>query len=230
MVALHQEVSLIDQEQVSDYPNYALEERVADGVVHALGISASLIGLGWLAGTGYLGFSTPLQIAIGIYALTVVVLFNCSAMYHLTPLPQLRPLLRRFDQSAIFFKIAGTYTPLVVIVGSAFSYSVLALVWAAALVGAGFKLLTGDRLDRYTVAIYLALGWGSVLLLWPLYNALPVAGATTIVLGGLLYTVGVYFHQAENMKYSNAIWHGFVLSASVMHFVAINLAAGSIIT
>ena len=225
MFALKNQFVFVDRECVDDYPVYSFGERVADGTIHVIGIVASVTGAIWLAQAGYLGAATPMQLAMTIYIATVVALFVLSASYHMTPWPRQRPLLRRFDQSAIFFKIAGSYTPLVVAVGSGFSYSVLAFIWACALVGSGFKLFTGDRLDKYTVSIFLGMGWCSVLLIWPLYNTLSLVGATLIVIGGLIYTAGVNFHQAGHIKYNNAIWHGFVFVASCFHFAAIVYAA-----
>ncbi|MDZ7823352.1 MAG: hemolysin III family protein [Ahrensia sp.] len=205
------------------YPNYTFEERFADGVVHAVGVIGSIIAF-WIL-FSQAAIDKNITPWLTVYAMCVIALFCFSAAYHMTPWPQYRPVLRRFDQSAIYFKIAGTYTPLVFIVGTTFSYSLLAAIWVAAALGAGVKLLTGDKLDRHTVMIYLVLGWSSVLLIWPLYNNLPTADIALVLLGGALYTVGVYFHQSTTIKFSVAIWHSFVLAASACHFIAIADAA-----
>lgn len=221
MVALQQQLSVVHPERVDDYPHYTKSEIRADAVAHILGVVGAFAALIWFANQGLIGFDGALPVSLTIYALCMIALFSCSGAYHMTPKPEWRPVLRRFDQSAIFFKIAGTYTPLVVLVDTTFSYSLLALVWAAALIGAGFKLGTGDRLDRYTVGIYLGISWSAVLLLWSLFTALPLLSASLIVVGGFVYTAGVYFHQSGHIKYNNAIWHFFVLGGSACHFWAI---------
>ncbi|MGB7432869.1 MAG: hemolysin III family protein [Ahrensia sp.] len=221
MVALGQHLTVVQPETVDDYPYYAKEEIKADATAHLLGILGALAAFAWLASQSMIGFAGALPLSLTIYALCMITLFCCSAAYHMTPKPQWRPVLRRFDQSAIFFKIAGTYTPLVVLIDTTLSYSLLAMVWGAALLGAGFKLGTGDRLDKYTVVIYLGISWSAVLLLWSLFTTLPLLSASLIVVGGVVYTVGVYFHQSGHIKYNNAIWHFFVLGGSACHFLAI---------
>lgn len=207
------------------YPAYAREERIADGVMHALGVLASLIGFSFVYVFAFTTLSIPLNTALLVYGLTVVALFCFSAAYHMTPWPEYRPTLHRFDQAAIFLKIAGSYTPVVVLIGGAFAYVMLAMIWAAALLGAAGKLFSGGILDRYTVFLYLGMGWVSLLLVWPMFTTVPFVDAWLIVAGGLIYSVGVIFHQWDGLKYQNAVWHGFVFAASACHFIAIVHAA-----
>jgi len=207
-----------------DWPNYTRGERIADGTIHAIGIVGSILAFYYL-------FSFPglidanLVPALIVYAVCSIALFCFSALYHLAPWPHRRPFLRRVDQAAIFFKIAGTYTPLVFLVDTLFGYSLLTAVWIAASVGAISKLMTGDRLDSHTVTIYLGLSWSSALLLWQLVQTLDFWSVWFVVLGGILYTIGVIFHQWDGLKFQNAIWHAFVLVASACHFTAVASAA-----
>jgi hemolysin III len=204
---------------------YSRGERIADGAIHALGIGLSIAGFVALAVTAMPSTDTGTAIALAIYGALVVLMFCVSAAYHMIPHVHLKPVLRRCDQAAIFLKIAGTYTPLVVFLGSLFGYFVLAAVWAAALFGATAKLALGTRFEKVSVAIYLPLGWASLLLAWPIFSTLPVAVSILVLAGGILYTVGVVFHMWERLKFQNAIWHAFVLSASACHFAAVTNAA-----
>ncbi len=207
------------------YPDYAPEEKFADGIVHVIGVVGSIVGFLSVYAYALSLLSMPTNVALIVYGLTVVGLFSFSAAYHLTPWPELRPALRRFDQAAIFLKIAGSYTPVVFLIDTAFGYVMLAMIWSAALMGAAGKLFAGGALDRYTVTIYLGLGWASLLLVWPMFTVIPYAYAWLIVAGGIVYSVGVIFHQWEGLKYQNALWHLFVLSASALHFFAITGAS-----
>lgn len=202
------------------YPTYTSGEILADGIIHFLGVIGSIVGFCILLPLAAIA-AVPNYGALVVYGVSVISLFCFSCAYHMTPWPEFRPILRRFDQSAIFFKIAGTYTPLVFLIGSTFAYSLLAVIWMTAILGAMAKLFTGDRLNKHTIIIYLALGWASVLLLWPLMGLLQSRDVWLLVIGGLLYTIGVYFHQSKSIKYNNAIWHGLVLSATFCHFIAI---------
>ena len=209
------------------YPTYARSERIADGTMHALSVIGGTTGaamlLVWAA-----DMSAPAQIAaIAIYGATLTAAFLASAFYHMTPWESIRPLLRRIDHALIYLKIAGTYTPLVVIIGSAFAYAILGIVWGLAVVGMVLKLFFWRTPGRYGPALYLVMGWLSVFLIWSLWPIIPGLAMGLIGLGGLIYTAGVYFYAADSLKFSVAIWHGFVFAGSACFFSAIALAAGN---
>jgi hemolysin III len=204
---------------------YSPGERIADAVIHVLGIGLSLVAVALLLAHAAPRVDASTTTALAIYGAALIALFVASAAYHMVPHLHWKPLLRRFDQAAIFLKIAGTYTPLVVVLGSLFAYGLLAAIWAAALFGAIAKLAFRTRFQQISVALYLPLGWASVLLIWPIWTTLPLAATVLIIAGGVLYTVGVIFHVWEKLKFQNAIWHGFVLAASACHFAAVASAS-----
>lgn len=200
------------------YPSYTRSERVADGSMHAIGVTGAVLGaillLVWAAPV-----ASPWEItAISVYAITLIATFTASAFYHMTPWESLRPALRRIDHAAIYLKIAGTYTPLVVMIGSGLAYVVLAVVWALAVIGMTLKLVFWSKPGQFGPALYLIMGWMSIVLFWSSWQELPIG---YIITGGLLYTIGVVFYAAKKMKFSNAIWHGFVIAASACFFAAI---------
>lgn len=207
------------------YPDYSNGERIADGLVHFIGTSGALIGgialITLVSGPGSLSD----LIATWIYAAMILIAFIASAAYHMTPREDLRPTLRRFDHAAIFLKIAGTYTPLVVLIGSNFSFLVLGLVWATALYGVSRRLFYWSEPGMGSTVLYLALGWASLALAWPMTQTIPVLSFWLVIAGGLTYTVGVIFYKWESLRFSNAIWHVFVLAASACHFCAIYIGA-----
>ena len=209
------------------YPTYARVERIADGTMHAVGVIGAVIGtvmlLVWAAGIATAGQMA----ALSIYGATLIATFVASAFYHLTPWEGIRPFLRRCDHAAIYLKIAGTYTPLVVLIGTGFAYAVLGLVWTLAVIGLVLKLFFWRTPGRFGPALYLIMGWLSIALVWSLWPVVPVAAMVLIAIGGLLYTGGVPFHMAERLKFSIAIWHGFVVAASACFFSAILLAVSA---
>jgi hemolysin III len=205
----------------SSYPAYARSERIADGAIHAIGVTLALAGAVLLTTFALLHADSRRALAVGIYGIALIGTFVASACYHMTPWEHARPTLRRIDHAAIFLKIAGTFTPLTVLVGGAFAWTVLGIVWLVALGGAVAKLLWWQEPGRLGLLLYLGLGWLGVLLLWPLAAALPPPALALTALGGALYTVGVVFFAWESLKFSNAIWHAFVLVASACFFAAI---------
>lgn len=201
------------------YPTYSLSERWADGAVHVISVVGSLLAAVVLVLTTQSGGAE--YAALWLYGLIIVGSFVASAAYHMTPWEDIRPALRRIDHAAIFLKIAATYAPLVLLVGTGFSYLVLLIVWAIAIFGATKKLFFWSRPGVRSVWLYLGMGWLSVTLIWPMVQNLPTMSTWLVAIGGLTYSAGVIFYRWESLKFSNAIWHGFVLVASACFFVAI---------
>lgn len=214
----------------SAYPAFARSERIADGVIHLFGVTLALTGAVLLIVFAALWAGAGQVAAVSVYGGALIATFTASAFYHMTPWDRLRPTLRRIDHAAIYLKIAGTYTPLVVLVGSGFSYVVLALVWGLAVIGVAAKLFFWATPGRFAPLLYLVLGWLSIALIWPVATTLPVAATILVVTGGLLYTAGVIFFNWESLKFSNAIWHGFVLAASGCFFAAITVGTFAVAT
>lgn len=196
-------------------------ENAADGAVHVAGITASLVAISFLLAIYMPNGTAGMSIALVIYGLTVVLLFCASAANNLIDHEGWQPLLQRFDHAAIYLKIAGTYTPLVVMMGSMFANAVLALIWTGATAGAVLRLGFGERFARHSVWLYLLLGWGGFAVFWVMAEKFPVGATVLVLAGGVLYTIGVLFHVRQHLRFQRAIWHCFVLAASTCHFIAV---------
>ncbi len=208
---------------VEPYPNYTRAERVADALVQGTGLACAAVGavllIGWTVGQGNAGIAT----GVFIYCVAMVGSFLASMCYHFTPWERTRHLLQRIDHAAIYLKIAGTYTPLVILIGSAFAYSILAFIWVLAAVGAVAKLFFWGRQGRWGTVLYLGLGWVGIALLSSLLPLMPIAAIIFMVVGGVIYSIGAVIFSLDDLRFQNAIWHGFVLVASGCLFVAITL-------
>jgi len=200
------------------YP-HSRAETVADGAVHAAGLLLALPFSAWLIARGA---ESPVGVVPpAVYVACALASLATSALYHMTPMEGPRPILRRVDHAAIFLKIAGTYTPLVAIIGSGFAYGILGVVWALAVYGVASKLWLGRMDARGSVALYLGMGWLSMLLIRPMWQALGGVAVALIVGGGLIYSAGTLVYSHPGMRYQNALWHGIVLVASACFFAAI---------
>ncbi len=204
------------------FPQYTLRERVADGCIHVVGVAASVVALTALLIVGVQAQATLWIVSLSIYGLALVTMFTCSAGYNLIVRPKVKAVFRRLDHAAIFLMIAGTYTPFALMkMDAEWGYTLLAVVWTMAAIGIAIKLFLPRFLDGLSTALYLVQGW-AVLAAWePLMSALPGTVLTLLMIGGVLYTIGVVFHLWERLPYQNAIWHGFVLSAASCHFAAV---------
>ncbi len=206
------------------YPEYTKAERIADGVIHVLGVGAAIIGISLIFKYMAHQMSGGTFAATVVYALGLITMLTASATYHIAAHTWARPILRRIDHAAIYFKIAGTFTPLSVVLNTTFGYLVLAFVWALALVGAAAKLMAERGKMTTSWLPYVALGWVGVALFVPLVTVLPATSLAMVIMGGLLYTSGVIFYRWEGLRYATAIWHGFVLVASGCLFFGVSTA------
>ena len=204
------------------FPKYTFGERVADGSLHFIGVTASLAAATILVVFAFQHLPSLSFVSLAIYGVALVAVFGCSAAYHLINRPSLKAILRRCDHAAIYFKIAGTYTPFAMLkIGGTMGLGLLGFVWLISLFGATAKLVWPEQFVKTSYVLYLALGWSGILALDPL--ALTISPQVLILLaaGGGLYTVGIVFHLWEKLRYHNAIWHAFVLAASTCHFAAV---------
>jgi len=200
---------------------YSRAELVSDAAVHAIGLVAALIGVAVLLVLAALWFGeTRVLLASGIYGLTLIAMFVCSAMYNVAATPPWRDTFRRFDQSAIYMKIAGSYTPFAVLTGTHMGYF-LTGVWGTAIAGASLILFGSERMRRPALVLYLGLGWAGLFAGQPLVTSLSPAGFALILSAGLVYTCGVVFYLWERLPFHNTIWHVFVLAATFVLYAAV---------
>ena len=203
------------------YPLYSPAERIADGVVHVMGLVAALAGVAAVYSLWALHMDGVTFLAVTVYSLSLLAMLGASAAYHLLAHTPLRPILRRLDHAAIYVKIAGTFTPLSVLLGTAFGYVVLAVVWVLAIFGAVTKIRAKPGQMPTGWLPYVALGWVGVALFIPLTPILPGHSLVLLLTGGLLYTLGVVFYAWESLRFANAIWHLLVAFASGCFFIGI---------
>lgn len=182
--------------------------------------------------------SLPATIALGVYVSSLTLMFGVSALYHRPRWsPPARRLMRRLDHSAIWFLIAGTYTPICVLtLGAGSGTRLLLLAWIAACGGVAKTLLWTNAPKWVTAGLYLALGWAFVPYFPEVMAALGTIDLSLIAAGGLLYTIGAFVYALRAPDPIPAvfgyheIFHALVIAASACHFVAISRVALSVPT
>jgi hemolysin III len=200
------------------YRDYTLAELRADGAVHVIGVVLAMGGAAALLSIMVDRTAPGPYVATTVYLATLVLSMSLSAVYNIWPISPIKRFLRRFDHSAIYLLIAGTYTPFMAKSGT---WWLLAGVWAIAIVGVLLKFLKPDRFDRLSIGLYLALGWSGAAAYQEFSSALSATIVWLILAGGVVYSLGVIFHILERLPFHNAIWHGFVLIAASIHFAAV---------
>jgi hemolysin III len=202
--------------------DYDRVELVADGIVHAIGVSLGVVGAFVIVVVAANSARDADMPSIVIYTIGLLSMLGFSAAYNTWPISRAKWVLRRFDHSAIYVMIAGTYTAFIgQMRGDFVSISLLIGVWLTAVVGVTLKLLLPGRFDRLAVILYLILGWSGAVAYEPVVAVLPSLSIWLLVAGGALYSAGVVFHGWQSLRFQNAIWHGFVLVAACCHYSAI---------
>lgn len=197
-------------------------EELVNAITHGVGLFAGLVGGVVIVGVA-LRQGEPWKVAsAAVYSLSLVALYAASTVYHLTIHPNWKKRLRVMDHAAIYLLIAGTYTPftLVALEGS-WGWGMFGAIWGLAAVGMVCKLFWVSPIPWLSSAVYLAMGWLALVAVGPLVRTLTAPMLGWLVAGGLAYSLGVPFYHRERMRYSHAIWHGFVLAGSGCHYVAV---------
>ncbi len=206
------------------FPSYSRVERISDACVHGASIAFSAVAAIFLFVKGAGTVSAADFAGLIVYSIGLLSMFGASAAYNLVSRPPLKETLRRFDHSAIFIMIAGSYTPFALTVGGAAGSMMLMAVWVIAAIGVAIKLRYPRRFDRLSVVLYLLQGWIVLLAIGPIARTLPSDALYLLLAGGIVYTLGVAFHLMEWMRFHNVIWHVFVLGGAVCQFAAIKIA------
>jgi hemolysin III len=197
-------------------------EKIADLVVHVVGLTLAAVGGVVLAVLAAIYSGVGTVVATAVYALCLVAMLTASTIYNQTRPCAARPVLRRLDEAAIFLMIAGSYTPFTTQRfegGWAIGFTLL--VWALGIGGALAKLWAPRLSDAIWSAVYVAFGWLAVFALKPMLDTVHPAALILLVIGGLIYTAGVFVFISPKVKFRRAIWHGFVVTGATVHWAAV---------
>ncbi len=201
---------------------YSRAENRSDAVVHVSGIAIGLVAAPVLIGLAVMLQHDPAAIAgTSVYGVAMVAMLVCSALYNMARHARRRAFFRHLDHTAIFIKIAATYTPFVVLSGGQGAWLLTGL-WGAAAAGSGLRLFVPDW-KVIACAIALGMGWAGVFAGSDFFGALSTAVIVLIVTGGALYSIGVAFFLFDRLPFHYTIWHLFVLAATAVFYAAVTL-------
>lgn len=208
-------------------PKPGSRQELANTLTHGLGVLFGLAGVPLLVLNALENGDPNAWIGALVFGLSFLLLYSSSTLYHLVEEGQRKHLLRKLDHISIYFLISGSYTPFVLIyVQNSTGYLVLGILWGLTIFGTLFKLFYTGKFDIISTLVYLMMGWMLLPVADVFFERIPQETITLIAAGGALYTLGVLFYLWERLTYNHAIWHLFVLSASICHFSAVYLAVG----
>ncbi len=202
---------------------YTLAEEIWSSSVHGFGILFGVAATCILVILSSIYGNVWAIVSTAIFGASIIFLYTASTLYHAIPGMQAKRALKRVDHIAIYYLIAGTYTPfLLVNLRGTLGWTIFGIIWGLALLGTILKLYLGGAGTKvWSICLYLGMGWLVVFASKTLFAVLPTVSLVFLILGGLFYTFGILFYVWKSKKYTHAIWHFFVLLGTMMHFFAI---------
>ena len=197
-------------------------EEIANATIHGIGFLLSIAALVILIVLSSLHGTAWHVVSFTLFGSTMVLLYTSSTLLHSFPAGKAKDVFEVLDHSSIYFFIAGTYTPfLFIAVKGSLGWTLFGIVWGLAIFGTIFKAYFVKKFVLFSTILYVVMGWMIVFAWKPLVNNIPSEGMILLVIGGVLYSVGAIFYVWRGFYYHHAIWHVFVLAASILHFFSV---------
>ncbi|WP_461636966.1 PAQR family membrane homeostasis protein TrhA [Labilibaculum euxinus] len=202
-----------DKEAIHEFANW-----LSHGLGLIFGIPAGL----WLLSIAYetqniYGFTACL-----LFVAAFNLLYASSTVYHYMVGSPNRKLFRKFDHISIFFMIAGTYTPfLVIYLNNQVGRLYLMILWGLVVIGIFYKIFLLGRYRWISLMLYIFMGWILFFNFSAFSSSLPALCLQWIIAGGIFYMLGVVFYMWRKLPFNHFIWHLFVFAGSISHFIAV---------
>jgi hemolysin III len=205
---------------------YSQNEELANALSHLAGtllaiaatvlmiVKAARVGNGWHI------------VSTAVFGATMIILFFSSTMTHWLRQGKAKDVFFTLDQIAIFTLIAGTYTPFTLVaLHGPIGWVIFGLEWGLALTGITVKLVKPTQFNQgvnlFYILLYAAMGWMVLIVIVPIFKSLPLMGVLWILIGGLCYTIGIYFYRKARFHHHHLVWHLLVIAGAASHFLGI---------
>jgi hemolysin III len=199
---------------------YSPREEVANSVTHAVGIVLSVVGT--LALQAAVSGGVVARLAALVFGLSLIILYTTSTLYHAVSKASIKGVLRVLDHAAIYVLIAGTYTPVALVgIRGRWGLALVVTVWLLTVVGVVTAAISLRRFRVLSMVLYLTMGWLVVAAGPEVVSSLDPAEIALLAGGGICYTGGLGFYGWRRLPFGHAVWHGFVLAGSLLHFIAV---------
>lgn len=201
-------------------PKQSLGEEIANAVTHGLGIGISIAALVLLVVFASQQGDPWKVVGFSIYGAMMILLYLISTLYHSFQNQTMKKLFRILDHSSIFLLIAGTYTPITLIMRGGWGWSIFGVIWGLTILGIFMKIYFMGKMRLVSPLIYVAMSFIIMIAIKPVMKHVPHAVISWILIGGGSYILGISFYLWKKMPYHHTIWHLFVLGGSISHFFA----------
>lgn len=194
------------------------KEEFWNSLTHFTGIILTLIGVPFLITQN--SDLTKLELfSLLFFQFGLLFMYTSSTLYHYVQNIRIKKVLRVVDHISIYYLIAGSYAPVCLITLRDHSgIEIFLIVISLMLLGTLFKIFFTGKFEKFSLYLYLLMGWLIIIKIDELINLINFRGLLLVIASGLLYTIGTYFYSSKTIKYSHSIWHLFVLGGSVAHY------------
>ena len=202
---------------------YSFAEELFNSISHGVGTLLSLVGLTVLIVMAALkGADAWSIVSFSIYGGTLIFLYLSSTLYHSLTHPKAKQIFRKFDHISIFLFIAGSYTPVTLIMmRENWGWPISVSVWVLAILGIVITIIGIDRFQHLSTALCLVMGWLIIIAIKPMLASVPPGFFPWMLTSGIFYTLGVIFFVGKKIPFNHGIWHIFVLFGSASYFIGI---------
>ncbi len=203
-------------------PETEIREELVNAITHVAGILFGLVSVPYLllnACENCGGFTIA---GVTMYGISLLMVFTFSTLFHLQKEVKRRHFFKILDHISIYYLIAGTYTPFILIfVNNSFGYTLLSVLWGLAILGTIFKTYYCGKFEIVSTLVYVVMGWMMLTGAKEFFQNMPSEVIWLIITGAIFYTVGVLFYIWRWFAYHHAVWHLFVLAGAICHYLGV---------
>lgn len=199
-----------------------LGEELANAISHGIGALLAIAGTVLLLVRAASHGTVMAVVSAALYGASMILLYSISCIYHALTLPRGKHVFQILDHCSIFLLILGTYIPIALVgIGGWLGWVVFGVIAGCAVLGVTLNAVDLHRWKKMSLVLYVVMGWLAVFTIRPIIDAVSTSGVILLILGGVFYTLGVYFYKKKESYYMHFVWHLFVLAGSACHFFMI---------
>lgn len=200
---------------------------IASGVGVGLAIAATVLLILRAIFYSPVGMKAYYVTGVSVFGGTLILMYLISTLYHALAPIGAKKVFAILDHCSVYIFVAGTYTPFCLgAFNGAMGWVLFGIIWALAIIGVALYAVYGSHMRIASALTYFFMGWMIIFLIKPVSAALPSLSLLFLVLGGVVYTAGIFFYAMKSMKWFHSIWHLFVIAGSVLHFFAVYFSIG----
>lgn len=209
-------------------PDYTRGEEICNTVTHAIGAVFAVAAIPLLVVMAAMHRNPWAIVSGAIYGTTLLIMFTVSSVYHGLPVGNAKRVMRIIDHCDIYFLIAGTYTPILLVgirpLNPALAWSIFGVEWALTAIAVTLNAIDLKRFEKVSMVCYIGMGWCVIAVLKLTIDAMTMPGFLLLLAGGIAYTIGaVLYGIGKKVRYMHSVFHVLVLAGSALQFLAILL-------